>query len=203
VQAIHTASVRHLGPFVTVNCGAFNDELLGAELFGYVEGAFTGAVKGGRKGKVELAHGGSLFLDEVEAMSAKMQVSLLRVLEERRLTRVGGEQPVSLDIRVIAASNEDLRTAVEQKRFRTDLYHRLCIFPIHLPPLRERMDDLPLLAGWPDARQGLTPLPTLGPRSRVALSSGLALSISSPPPRRGGHQGLAARRLIYDHASSS
>lgn len=145
-QAIHIESPRQDGPFVTVNCGAFNDELLSAELFGYVEGAFTGAVKGGRKGKIELAHSGSLFLDEVEAMSPKMQVSLLRVLEEHRLARMGGERPVSVDVRIIAASNEDLRAAVEQKRFRMDLYHRLCVFPVQLPPLRERREDLPLLA---------------------------------------------------------
>jgi transcriptional regulator of acetoin/glycerol metabolism len=145
-QAIHAASLRHAGPFVTVNCGALNDELLAAELFGYVEGAFTGAVKGGRKGKIELAHAGSLFLDEVEAMSPKMQVSLLRVLEERRIARVGGEHPIAVDARLIAASNEDLRAAVEQKRFRADLYHRLCVFPVQLPPLRERREDIPLLA---------------------------------------------------------
>jgi len=145
-QAIHSASVRQHGPFVAVNCGALNDELLAAELFGYVEGAFTGAMKGGRKGKLEMAHGGSLFLDEVEVMSPRMQVSLLRVLEEQRLTRVGGEQPVPVDVRIIAASNEDLLTAVEQKRFRLDLYHRLCAFPVHLPPLRERIEDLALLA---------------------------------------------------------
>lgn len=144
-QAIHNASARCHGPFVDVNCGAFNDELLAAELFGYVEGAFTGAIKGGRKGKLEMAHGGSLFLDEVEAMSPRMQVSLLRVLEEQRLARVGGEQPIAIDVRVIAASNEELRVAVEQKRFRLDLYHRLCVFSISLPPLRERTEDLPLL----------------------------------------------------------
>lgn len=145
-QAIHTASARRRGPFVAVNCGAFNDELLAAELFGYVEGAFTGAIKGGRKGKLEVAHGGSLFLDEVEAMSPRMQVSLLRVLEEQQLIRVGGEQPIAMDVRVIAASNEELRAVVEQKQFRLDLYHRLCVFSISLPPLRERREDLALLA---------------------------------------------------------
>jgi transcriptional regulator with PAS, ATPase and Fis domain len=144
-HAIQTASMRQRGPFIALNCGAVNDELLAAELFGYTEGAFTGASKGGRKGKIELAQGGALFLDEVEAMSPKMQVSLLRVLEERRLVRVGGEQPIPVDVRVMAASNEDLRTAVEQKRFRADLYHRLCVFPIHVPPLRARQEDLPAL----------------------------------------------------------
>ncbi len=144
-QAIHAASVRQHGPFVAINCGAVNDELLAAELFGYEEGAFTGAVRGGRKGKIELAQGGALFLDEVEAMSPRMQVSLLRVLEEQRLVRVGGDQPIPVDVRVMAASNEDLRAAVEQKRFRADLYHRLCVFPIHLPPLRARQEDLPAL----------------------------------------------------------
>jgi transcriptional regulator with PAS, ATPase and Fis domain len=144
-QAIHTASPRGRGPFVAVNCGAGSDELLSADLFGYAAGAFTGAAKGGRKGKVELARGGTLFLDEVEAMSAKMQVSLLRVLEENQVTPVGAEAPVAVDLRVIAAANEDLRQAVEQKRFRLDLYHRLAVFPIILPPLRQRREDVPVL----------------------------------------------------------
>ena len=141
-QAIHTASPRKTHPFVAVNCGAASDELLAAELFGYVEGAFTGAVKGGKKGALELAHGGTLFLDEVEAMPSKMQVSLLRVLEEGRLTRVGAERPVAVDVRIIAASNEDLQTAIQDKRFRLDLYHRLCVFPIRLPALRDRQEDI-------------------------------------------------------------
>ncbi len=144
-QAIHAASARKQGPFVPLNCGVANDELLAAELFGYIDGAFTGAAKGGRTGKIELAHGGTLFLDEVEAMSPKMQVSLLRVLEEGKVTRVGAERPISLDVRVIAASNEDLKEAVSQRRFRLDLYHRLSPFPIVLPPLRERRQDIPLL----------------------------------------------------------
>ncbi|MGE0680903.1 MAG: sigma-54-dependent Fis family transcriptional regulator [Candidatus Binatia bacterium] len=144
-QAMHKASPRGYGPFVPVNCGAASDDLLAAELFGYVEGAFTGAVKGGRIGKIELAHRGTLFLDEVEAMSPRMQVSLLRVLEEGRLTRMGAEQPTPLNVRIIAASNEDLKDAVTQKRFRLDLYHRLSVFPLTLPPLRERLDDLPEL----------------------------------------------------------
>jgi transcriptional regulator of acetoin/glycerol metabolism len=145
-QAIHVVSPRGQGPFVAVNCGVLGDDLLAAELFGYVEGAFTGASKGGRKGKIELAHGGTLFLDEVEAMSPKMQVSLLRVLEEQRIVRVGGEHPTVVNIRVIAASNEDLRAAVSRKHFRADLYHRLCALPIQLPSLRERHDDIQLLA---------------------------------------------------------
>lgn len=144
-QAIHAASVRRSGPFVAVNCGAASEELLAAELFGYVEGAFTGAVRGGKKGKFELAHGGTLFLDEVEEMPQKMQVSLLRVLEETQVTRVGAERPVAVDVRVIAASSEDLQVAVRQKRFRLDLYHRLSAFPITLPPLRERTEDIPVL----------------------------------------------------------
>jgi transcriptional regulator of acetoin/glycerol metabolism len=144
-QAIHNASPRRRGPFVPVNCGVASGEVLAAELFGYVEGAFTGAVKGGRVGKIELAHGGTLFLDEVEAMSSTMQVSLLRVLEEERLARIGAEHPTVLDVRVIAAANEDLKEAVAQKRFRLDLYHRLAAFPLVLPPLRERRDDVPIL----------------------------------------------------------
>ena len=145
-QAIHNASARSRGPFVPVNCGAASDDLLAAELFGYVEGAFTGAVKGGRVGKLELANGGTLFLDEIEAMSQKMQVSLLRVLEDRRIPRIGSEQPIPFDVRILAASNEDLKEAVAQKRFRVDLYHRLMVFPVSLPPLRERLDDLPELS---------------------------------------------------------
>lgn len=144
-QAIHTASAREAGPFVPVNCGVAGDDLLAAELFGYVEGAFTGAVKGGRVGKIELAQEGTLFLDEVEAMSPKMQVSLLRVVEEGRLVRMGAERPIPLNVRIVAAANEDLKTAVEQKRFRLDLYHRLAVFPIDLPPLRNRVEDLPVL----------------------------------------------------------
>ncbi len=144
-HAIHAASRRCCGPFVPVNCGVASDELLAAELFGYVEGAFTGAAKGGRKGKLEVAHEGTLFLDEVEAMSPKMQVSLLRVLEEGRFTRVGGEWPITVNVRVIAASNEDLASAVRAQRFRLDLYHRLSTFLITLPPLRERQEDLLLL----------------------------------------------------------
>lgn len=145
-QAIHSASARCHGPFVAVNCGVANDELLAAELFGYVEGAFTGAAKGGRAGKLELAHGGTLLLDEIDAMSPKMQVSLLRVLEEEKITRVGAERPVAVDIRVIAASNADLKTAITQKRFRLDLYHRLCAFPLVLPSLRERTNDIVVLS---------------------------------------------------------
>jgi transcriptional regulator of acetoin/glycerol metabolism len=145
-QAIHSASSRRLGPFITVNCGVANDELLATELFGYIEGAFTDAAKGGRKGKLELAHDGTLFLDEVDAMSPKMQVSLLRVLEERTVTRVGAERPVAVNIRVIAASNEDLKMATSQKRFRLDLYHRLCVVLIRIPSLRERTNDLPILS---------------------------------------------------------
>lgn len=145
-QAIHSASPRWQGPFVAVNCGAATDELLAAELFGYEEGAFTGAVKGGRKGKLELADGGTLLLDEVDAMSAKMQVSLLRVLEEGKMTRVGAESPLAVDVRVIAASNADLQAAIRHKGFRLDLYHRLAAFPIVMPPLRQRREDLPLLA---------------------------------------------------------
>ena len=144
-QAIHTASPRQSGPFVAVNCGVANDELLAAELFGYVDGAFTGAARGGRKGKIELAHNGTLFLDEVVEMPLKMQVSLLRVLEEGKVTRVGSERPTPVNIRVIAASHNHLKYAVQEQRFRHDLYHRIAAFPIELPPLRERTSDIPAL----------------------------------------------------------
>ena len=145
-QGIHAASIRTVGPFVAVNCGVTNDELLAAELFGYVDGAFTGAARGGRKGKIELPHKGTLFLDEVAEMPIKMQISLLRVLEEGKVTRVGGENPVPVDIRVIAASHRPLKTAVEKGRFRHDLYHRLAVFPIEIPPLRARVEDIESLS---------------------------------------------------------
>ena len=147
-QAIHTASPRASRPFVAVNCGITSDDLLAAELFGYADGAFTGAAKGGRKGKAELAHRGTLFLDEIQEMSPKMQVSLLRFLEEGRLLRVGAEQPVAVDVRIIAATNENLQHAIEAKRFRLDLYHRLYAFPIVMPPLRKRSEDMSLLATY-------------------------------------------------------
>jgi transcriptional regulator with PAS, ATPase and Fis domain len=144
-QAIHNTSARRNRPFIPINCGGLSDELLGAELFGYVEGAFTGATRKGRLGKFRSAHGGTLFLDEVEAMSPRMQSHLLRVLEEKRVFPVGSEDPFEADVRVIAATNVDLTERINEKSFREDLYYRLSCHTLRLPPLRERRSDIALL----------------------------------------------------------
>jgi len=144
-RAIHTQSGRRYFPIVPVNCGAVPEELLESELFGHERGAFTGA-QYRRKGKLEMADGGTLFLDEVGAISLKMQVDLLRVLESKELTRVGGTRPIKVDFRVICATNEQLEKAVEEGRFREDFYYRINVFTIEAPPLRARPTDIPLLA---------------------------------------------------------
>jgi len=144
-QAIHNASPRSNGVFVAINCANFNPNILESELFGYVEGAFTGAKKGGRIGLFEAAAGGTLFLDEISEMELGLQAKLLRALQERRIRPVGGIREVEVDVRVIAACNADLRQCAEEGRFRKDLYYRLNTFPIHIPPLRERPDDIPAL----------------------------------------------------------
>lgn len=144
-QAIHNESPRKDGPFVAVNCGAVPTELIESELFGYEEGAFTGARRGGKPGKFELAEGGTLFLDEVESMPPEMQVKLLRALEEEQVVRVGGTEVIPVDVRIIGATNRDLLEAVRAGRFREDLYYRLNVVNIRIPPLRERVCDIPLL----------------------------------------------------------
>ncbi len=144
-RALHARSKRADGPFIQVNCGAIPDSLFEAELFGYERGAFTGAV-GSKPGRFELAHGGTIFLDEVGELPLEMQVKLLRALQEGTIDRVGGIRPVEVDVRVVAATNVDLARAVEEGRFRKDLFWRLNVIPVHLPPLRERPDDIPLLA---------------------------------------------------------
>lgn len=146
-QAIHHASSRRDHPFIAINCGAIPRSLLGSELFGYEEGSFTGARKGGNPGKFELADGGTIFLDEIGEMSLEMQVLLLRVLQNREITRIGGNKMKSVDVRIIAATNKDLKKEVEKGNFREDLFFRLNVLPIHLPALRMRKDDIPLLAG--------------------------------------------------------
>jgi two-component system, NtrC family, response regulator AtoC len=143
-RAIHAESPRSAGPFVAVSCAALAETLLESELFGHERGAFTGAVAR-RKGKFEAADGGTLFLDEIGDVSSKLQLDLLRVLEDRRFHRLGGTEPVQVDVRIIAATNRDLRKAVAEERFREDLFYRLNVIPITLPPLRERREDLPLL----------------------------------------------------------
>ncbi|MGH7493605.1 MAG: sigma-54-dependent transcriptional regulator [bacterium] len=143
-RAIHKNSRRSNGPFIRVHCGALAETLLESELFGHEKGAFTGALKR-KQGRFELAHGGTIFLDEIGDISPAMQVRLLRVLQEREFERVGGEETVHVDTRVIAATHRDLKSEVEAGRFREDLYYRLYILPIHLPPLRQRSSDVGLL----------------------------------------------------------
>jgi PAS domain S-box-containing protein len=142
--AIHNESGRKAGPFVPVNCGALPENILESELFGHVRGAFTGAIRD-KKGRFELADGGTMFLDEIGELSLPVQVKLLRVLEEQRFERVGGENSISVDVRVISATNRDLRGLVGEGKFREDLFYRLCVVPIVLPPLRERREDFPYL----------------------------------------------------------
>jgi len=144
-QAIHKASYRKFGPFIPINCAAIPKELLESELFGYEAGAFTGARKEGKPGKFELANGGTIFLDEIGDMPLEMQVKLLRVLEEKEFERVGGNKKITLDARIIAATNEKIEEAVEKGKFREDLYYRLNVINIDIPPLRDRKEDIPLL----------------------------------------------------------
>ena len=144
-HAVHRASRRERGPFVAINCAAMPENLLESELFGYEEGAFTGAKKGGRPGLFEFAHRGTLFLDEVEGMSPALQVKLLRVLQEHEIMRVGGNKIISVDVRIVAATNESLEEKVEEGSFRRDLYYRLNTLPVLIPPLRQRGDDVFLL----------------------------------------------------------
>jgi two-component system nitrogen regulation response regulator NtrX len=143
-RAVHAQSVRRDGPFVEVNCAAIPEELIESELFGHEKGAFTGALAR-RRGRFELAHGGTLFLDEVGDMSLKTQAKVLRALEEQAFERVGGKDTVRVDVRVIAASNRDLASLIKDGSFREDLYYRLAVIPIDVPPLRERKEDIPTL----------------------------------------------------------
>lgn len=145
-KAIHALSPRGSGPFIRVNCGALHENLLESELFGHVRGAFTGAIEN-RTGRFEAAHTGTVFLDEINSTTPKLQVKLLRVLQEHEFERVGDTQTIRVDTRVIAASNRDLLEEVEADRFREDLYYRLNVVTIYLPPLRERPEDIPELVG--------------------------------------------------------
>src|SRR5262244_2273962 len=143
-RAVHVCSPRVTQPFVSVNCGAFPETLLESELFGYVKGAFTGANQN-KRGLFEVADGGTIFLDEIGEMTLAMQVKLLRVLQERTIRPVGGTNEIAIDVRVIAATNRDLEKQVAENSFREDLYYRLNVIPIRVPPLRERREDIPLL----------------------------------------------------------
>ena len=144
-RAVHACSPRAAEPFVSINCGAFPETLLESELFGYVKGAFTGATQN-RQGLFEAANGGTIFLDEISEMSLAMQVKLLRVLQERSIRMVGGTNEMSIDVRVLAATNKDLDVAVSGGTFREDLYYRISVIPLKVPPLRERREDISLLA---------------------------------------------------------
>ena len=147
VKAIHFNSARRSGPFISVNCAALPETLLESELFGYEKGAFTGAIRA-KPGRFELANGGTLFLDEIGEMSYPLQAKLLRVLDEHIIERVGGIKSIQVDVRIVAATNKNLREAVQNGTFRSDLFYRLNVVPIHLPPLRERKEDIPLLVDY-------------------------------------------------------
>jgi DNA-binding NtrC family response regulator len=161
-RAVHRCSPRRDRPFVAVSCALFTDSLIEAELFGHERGAFTGAI-GARAGRFELAEGGTLFLDDIDDVPLSMQVKLLRALQNRTVERLGGSRPIAVDVRVIAGTKRDLRQMVAEGRFREDLFYRLHVLAIDLPPLRERREDLPLLIdhflGRFFARRGETPAP--------------------------------------------
>ncbi|MGJ7921643.1 sigma-54 interaction domain-containing protein [Neobacillus sp. LXY-4] len=145
-RSIHESSSRKDGPFIAVNCGAIPRDLMGSELFGYLDGAFTGARRSGYKGKFEQAHKGTIFLDEVSELTPAMQVSLLRVLQDRKVTPLGSTKEKTLDIRILAATHKDLPELVRRGLFREDLFYRIFVYPIHVPPLRKRKEDIPFLA---------------------------------------------------------
>ena len=142
---IYASSSRKNGPFIKVNCAAIPANLLEAELFGYEKGAFTGAVSAGKMGMFELADKGTVLLDEIGEMPLELQSKLLRVIQHKEVTRIGGAKPVKLDVRIISATNCDLKSLVQQGKFREDLYYRLNVFPIHIPPLRSRVEDIAVL----------------------------------------------------------
>jgi len=172
-RAIHAKSERVNGPFVAVNCGAIPRDLLESELFGYEKGAFTGALKD-RVGLMELSGGGTLFLDEIGDMPLDMQVKLLRMLEERTFTRIGGSKPISVDVRFVCATHRDLTQLIAEQKFREDLYYRINVFPIILPPLKERLADIPDLVRFIIERfeaQGFPKAPILTDGAIEALRS--------------------------------
>ncbi len=154
-QSIHNCSPRRNQPFVALNCGALPESLMESELFGYEEGSFTGAKKGGKQGLFELAHNGTIFLDEIAEMPPYLQLKLLRVIQEREIMRIGGDRIIKINIRIIAATNQNLKKAVEEQRFRDDLYYRLNVLPLNIPPLRHRKDDiLPLFNFFKEKLKG-------------------------------------------------
>jgi two-component system, NtrC family, nitrogen regulation response regulator NtrX len=143
-KAIHHLSLRNQRPLIEVNCAAIPDELIESELFGHEKGSFTGAIER-RRGKFDLANGGTLFLDEIGDMSLRTQAKILRIIQEQTFERIGGSRTVRVDVRIISATNKDLQTEIEAGRFRQDLYYRLNVIPLHVPPLRERLEDIPVL----------------------------------------------------------
>ncbi len=172
-RAIHELSPRASGPFVRVNCGALSESLLESELFGHVKGAFTSAHEN-RTGRFEAAHGGTIFLDEINSVSYTLQVKLLRVLQEHEFERVGDTKTISVDRRIVAATNCDLLDEIEEGSFREDLYYRLNVVPIYLPPLRERTDDIPELLDFfvaHYAKLAGRPVPTIAKETIKALQS--------------------------------
>lgn len=172
-RAVHELSPRRSGPFIRVNCGALSESLLESELFGHVKGAFTSANEN-RTGRFEAAHGGTIFLDEINSMSFTLQVKLLRVLQEHEFERVGDTKTIKVDCRIVAATNCDLLDEIDAGRFREDLYYRLNVIPVNLPPLRERPEDIPLLAEFfvaSYARTNQRPLLDLPQETRDLLAN--------------------------------
>ena len=170
-RQLHEFSSRNSGPFIEVNCAAIPSELIESQLFGHEKGAFTSAIKQ-RKGDFELADGGTLFLDEIGDMSLSAQAKVLRALQENKIVRVGGEKEIPVDVRILAATNKNLKTEIGKGNFREDLYHRLSVIVIHVPPLRERKDDVPLLIGnflEIIAKDMGKPIPTFEPEALEAL----------------------------------
>ena len=177
-QSIHNISRRKNGPFVAINCAALPEQLLESELFGYEEGAFTGAKKGGKSGLFELAHGGTIFLDEISEMPLSLQARLLRVLQEKEVMRLGADSVIPVNVRVLSSTNQDLMGQVETKKFRADLYYRLDVLRLHIPPLRERVEDIPELI-----QSFLDKAPSS--RHRIAAISEEAVTFLQRQPWRG------------------
>ncbi len=190
-RAIHRHSTRAEGPFVEVNCAAIPSELIESELFGHMKGSFTGAIAD-RAGKFEQADGGTLFLDEVGDMSLAAQAKVLRVLQDGVVTRIGGSKPIQVDVRVLAATNKKLEDEIEAGRFREDLFYRLNVVPIHVPPLRERREDIPLLIAHfvqqltrGDGGGGGMPARVMTPE---AVAQAAALGLAGQRPRAAEHR---------------